>query len=171
MKSFSQYITELFEKPYKWTARDKQSRDTMPIIGHDEARYYFKTDNGKTMVVRFANRVRNSKYITSIDFFDDDNSNDRFGMSGEGDAMKIMSTVLDIIKDGVKKVDFDEIRFFADKKDFTDKYSHITDRPVKVKTGRAKLYRTMVKRFAGKLGYKSKEKDGGKVIMFTLEKK
>ena len=73
--------------------------------------------------------------------------------------MKIMSTVLDIIKDSIKKMDYDEIRFSADKAEGEKT------------TGRVKLYRTMVKKFANKMGYKSKEEDEGEDIDFTLTKK
>jgi len=165
MITFKQYITELFEKPYPWTLRDKHSRDTVPNIGTQDVRYYFKTDDGETMVVRFANNQRKGKYRTHIDFFND-NSNDRFSLTGKGGAMKIMSTILDIIKDSIKKVDYDEIRFSAAKKgqsaDNPDEYAN---------TGRVKLYRTMVKRFAGKMGYKSKEFNDKKDVNFTMEKK
>jgi len=165
MKSFKHYITELFEKPYKWTLRDKHNRDTVPNLGTQDVRYYFKTDDGETMVVRFANNRREGKFRTHIDFFND-NSNSRFSLTGKGGAMKIMSTVLDIIKDSIKKVDYDEIRFSASKKGYTS-----SDDDKFTTTGRVKLYRTMVKRFAGKMGYKSKEFDDKKDVDFTMEKK
>jgi len=170
MKSFNHYITELFEKPYKWTLRDKHSRADIRIIGSKDTRYYFKTDDGETMVVRFRISRTTSKsspgdsskdlYRTSVDFFNDKAFNTgRHKMTGLGDAMKIMSTVLDIIKDSIKKMDYDEIRFSADKAEGEET------------TGRVKLYRTMVKKFANKMGYKSKEEDEGKDIGFTLTKK
>mgnify|MGYP003657693917 FL=1 len=165
MKSFNQYITELFERPYKWTLRDKHSRDTVPNLGTQDVRYYFKTDDGETMVVRFANNKREGKFRTHIDFFND-NSNSRFSLTGKGGAMKIMSTILDIIKDSIKNVDYDEIRFSASKKGYTS-----SDDNKFATTGRVKLYRTMVKRFAGKMGYKSKEFDDKKDVDFTMEKK
>ena len=165
MKSFNQYITELFERPYKWTLRDKHSRDTVPNLGTQDVRYYFKTDDGETMVVRFANNKREGKFRTHIDFFND-NSNNRFSLTGKGGAMKIMSTILDIIKDSIKNVDYDEIRFSASKKGYTS-----SDDNKFATTGRVKLYRTMVKRFAGKMGYKSKEFDDKKDVDFTMEKK
>ena len=160
MKSFKQYITELFEKPYKWTLRDKHSRETVPNLGTQDVRYYFKTDDGKTMAVRFSNRMLNDKYITTVGFFDDNASGPRYKMTHTGDAMKIMSTVLDIIKDSIKNVGYDEIHFSAGKQEGGEK------------TGRIKLYKAMVKRFASKLGYKVKNiKEQDVDFTFTLEKK
>ena len=170
MKSFTQYITELFEKPYKWTLRDKHSRADIRIIGSKDTRYYFKTDDGETMVVRFNISRTTSKsspgdsskdlYKTGVDFFNDKAFNTgRHKMTGLGDAMKIMSTVLDIIKDSIKKMNYDEIHFYADKAEGEET------------TGRVKLYKKMVKRFASELGYNSKEKDEGRDISFILTKK
>ena len=177
MITFKQYITELFEKPYKWTLRDKHSRADIRIIGSKDTRYYFKTDDGETMVVRFNISRTTSKsspgdsskdlYKTGVDFFNDKAFNTgRHKMTGLGDAMKIMSTVLDIIKDSIKKMDYDEIRFSASKKGYTS-----SDDNKFATTGRVKLYRTMVKKFANKMGYKSKEEDDVEVIDFTLTKK
>ena len=69
MITFKQYITELFDKPYKWTLRDKHSRETVPNLGTQDVRYYFKTDDGETMVVRFGNNRREGKFRTHIDSF------------------------------------------------------------------------------------------------------
>ena len=82
-------------------------------------------------------------------------------MTGEGDAMRIMATVLDIIKSIIKKHDPMTLVFSADKK----------DEKIVGNTGRAKAYGAMVRRFASKLGYKPEVKDSTKETMWQLTKK
>ena len=169
MITFKQYITELFDKPYKWkkTYGHKLSRDSLIAPGHqmDKAgriEWSFTTDDGREAVIDMNFRgVRGpkGKYIKSVVEFE---VGDDMQMTGEGDAPKIMSTVLDAIKDGIKQMQPEIITFTADKTD----YFH--GKPDTLKTGRAKLYKSMVKRFAKKLGYHEEDSDMGDSIEFTL---
>ena len=82
-------------------------------------------------------------------------------MTGEGDAIRIMATVLDIIKSIIKKHEPMTLVFSADKK----------DEKIVGNTGRAKAYGAMVRRFASRLGYKSEVKDSTKETKWQLTKK
>ena len=84
-------------------------------------------------------------------------------MTGEGDAMRILATVLDIIKFIIKKHEPMIIKFGADKKQFIGNKEK--------KTGRAGAYAAMVKRFAGKLGYKSQVQQASDETKWQLIKK
>jgi hypothetical protein len=86
-------------------------------------------------------------------------------MTGEGDAMRIMATVLDIIKSIIKKHEPMTLIFSADKGQ--DNRKTRTKEP----TGRAGAYGAIVKRFAGKMGYKSDTKDSNRKVEWQLTKK
>ena len=66
--------------------------------------------------------------------------------TGGGDAFKIMSTVLDIIKDYIKNNDPEGIKFMANKDELFGQDS-------KEIQSREKLYNKMIERFAKKAGY------------------
>jgi len=148
MITFKQFITELFEKPYKWRKQGK-----IDVLKLDPAprmvSYYFNTDDGRTIAVDVSHiRTQKTYEHKAVIEFTDETTDFSFDLTGKGDAMRIMSTVLDTIKDTIKTTNPDLINFSADKQ------QGIPGNAFKLKaTGRAKLYKTMVKRFAGKLGY------------------
>tara|TARA_Y100000034_G_C6798525_1_gene358094 strand:+ start:268 stop:816 length:549 start_codon:yes stop_codon:yes gene_type:complete len=166
MKTFKQYITELFDKPYKWSGGGVTKGSITPKKHSKAEDYIFKTSDGGTIEVT-ANHwwmgagspsdiqwldVRGIKegHSIIIEFIKKRKSDDHrstYDMTGEGDAMRILATVLDIIKFIIKKHEPITISFGADKKEFMGSKEK--------KTGRAGAYGAMVKRFAGKLGYKS----------------
>jgi len=76
--------------------------------------------------------------------------NMRQDMTGEGDAMRIFATVIDIIKDFSKKEKPQEMSFSAVKPDWFE--IELGDKP-NVTSSREKLYKRMVKRFAPRMGY------------------
>jgi len=132
MKSFNQYITELFEKPYPWK---KKKEDDI------EAVYQSATSSKDIIKVVFS-----KGWLRGIDnvLFSVAGTTDT---TGGGDAFKIMSTVLDIIKDYVKNNDPEGIKFMANKDELFGQDS-------KEIQSREKLYNKMIERFAKKAGYK-----------------
>ena len=132
MISFKQYITELFEKPYPWK---KKKEDDF------EAVYQSATSAKDKIKVVFS-----KGYVRKIDnvLFSVAGTTDT---TGGGDAFKIFSTVLDIIKDYIKNNDPEGIKFAANKDDLFGQDSEKTQ-------SREKLYNKMIERFAKKAGYK-----------------
>jgi len=174
MKSFHQYITEVFDKPYKWSGGSFAKGSITPKNDAKSEPYWFKTsDGGKVEVI--ANHfwvgnldkklagivVKKEGHAIGIEFVKDD----RYVLTGEGDAMRILATVLDITKAIIKKHEPSTIYFSADKSQ--DK----SDRSGREKTGRAKAYAAIVKRFAGKVGYKSSTSEDAGQVRWQLTKK
>ena len=71
-------------------------------------------------------------------------------MTGEGDAMRIFATVINIIRDFTKSEKPQEMSFSAVKPEWFE--IEMGDKP-NVKSSREKLYKRMVKRFAPSMGY------------------
>jgi hypothetical protein len=170
MITFKQFITELFEKPYSFS-----SFGTLPSkklfqwaysdeidMGDEEgdvANYKFKTDDGRTFVINFNYTVRPMKVICKIDF-DDTGAEDEHLLTGKGDAMRILTTVLFTIQKELKRSKPDYVEFSSQKVE------------KEKKTGRTKLYGRMVRQFAGKMGYNLKSiVDHKYKNIFVLEKK
>ena len=160
MKSFRQYITEVFDKPYKWSGGSVAKGSITPNNDGVPEEYRFKTSDGGTIEVnanhfwRESNKqfgglkVKKTGHLVGIEFV----KNNAYRMTGEGDATRILATVLDIIKSIIKKHEPTTLFFSADKAQ--DK----SDRSGREKTGRAGAYGAIVKRFSSKMGYKSDRK-------------
>ena len=176
MKSFKQYITELFDKPYTWkSVGKKHSREE--ILNSEEMttsypfthRYGFKTDDGRNFVVEILHGMgiidrKNTKVIhKSIASFADESRDVTTGITGKGDAMRIFSTVTAILLDELKEYKPEMMKFSGDKHDFRgDELG---------KTGRVKLYKSLMNRFAKKAGYNHTVDDYGDTVDFTLTRK
>ena len=170
MKSFSQYITELFEKPYSFTSIGKLPSKKLfqwaysdeIDIGDEEgdvANYKFTTDDGRTFVINFNYTVTPMKVVCKI-AFDDTGSEDEHLLTGKGDAMRILTTVLFTIQKELKRSKPDYVEFSSQKVE------------KEKKTGRTKLYGRMVRQFASKMGYNLKSiVDHKYKNIFVLEKK
>ena len=153
MKSFKQYITEVFDKPYKWRGSGSVAKGSItPDNDNAIEEYTFKTSDGGTIEFTANHFWGNpwgipnyTGHTVAIEFVkrDAQYGHPTYDMTGEGDAMRIMATVLDIIKSIIKKHKPMTITFMADKIEGSKK------------TGRAGAYGAIVKRFAGKMGYKS----------------
>ena len=76
------------------------------------------------------------------------------GETGEGDAMRIFATVIAIIKEFVKKEKPQELNFAAHKPEWMDDLPHDHPKKSAELTSREKLYKRLVKRYAGQMGYK-----------------
>lgn len=82
------------------------------------------------------------------------------GITGQGDAFKIMATVLDVIKDFIKNHEPKGIKFTADKEEGESEEWQ----------SREKLYSKMIERFATTVGYKVKLNKNKFGTVFTLIK-
>ena len=158
MKTFKQYITELFDKPYKWHGgRDVAVGDITPDSKGLSDYYTFKTSDGGTIefiahhgwyetdtkdtFLIGLGKIKKEGHLIVIEFVKRDAQYNypSYNITGEGDAMRILATVLDIIKSIIKKHEPMTIVFNADKED-------------RNKGSRVGAYGAMVKRFAGKMG-------------------
>lgn len=129
MKTFRQFITELFDSGYTYRWAEK---------GDDLWRAEAPTPNGKLVI-----------------YFDDlgeDDVETHFEVggttrrTGAGDAQAVFATVLDATKEYVKANNPNEIILHSEKERRTGRSTN--------PDSRAKLYTALAKRFAGKLGYK-----------------
>jgi len=148
MKSFSQYITELFEKPAKWDEFGKWRHRREASFTIDEMDY--------EILVLVTRPGPDSPYIPVTLTVE-------FSLSGEGgvkkriktsitqtgNASKVLSTVIDYLKYLMKEIEPEKIVFTAKEQ------------------SRQKLYMTIAKRMK-KLGLiKTIEKEGGLFRLFT----
>ena len=174
MKSFKQYILEAFDKPYKWSGGSVAKGSITPKNDGVPEEYRFKTSDGGTIEVnanhfwRESNKqfgglkVKKTGHLVGIEFV----KNNAYRMTGEGDAMRILATVLDIIKSIIKKHKPMTLIFSANKGQDNRKTG------TKEPTGRARAYGAIVKRFAGKVGYKSDRDDKqASIVRWQLTKK
>jgi len=167
VKSLSHYITEAFDSSYKFTGKK---------VAEDEYTYGFdsviKVD-GDTKRSRLQVDIEGSENANDDDYLIWDIGFSRkmmarggFGLSsyditGEGDALKIFSTVMKIGQDFVKKEDPKYISFAAEKPNGI---------PSKVMATREKLYLRMAKKFFGSK-FKITVKSSSTGTVFYLEKK
>ena len=170
MQTFIQYITEAFDKPYSFSSFGKlPSKKLFQWAYSDEidmgdeegdvANYKFTTDDGRTFVINFNYTVTPMKVVCKIDF-DDIGAEDEHLLTGKGDAMRILTTVLFVIQKELKRSKPDYVEFSSQKVEREKK------------TGRTKLYNSMVRRFASKMGYNLKTiVDHKYKNIFVLEKK
>ena len=179
MKSFKHYITEVFDNPYKWRGGGVAKGSITPNTDGIPEEYVFKTSDGGLIELTASHFwmpageklsfmvVEKEGHAVGIEFVkrDAQYKHTTYGMTGEGDAMRILATVLDIIKSIIKKHEPMTLIFSADKSQ--DK----SDRSGREKTGRAGAYGAIVKRFAGKMGYKSDTKDSNRKVEWQLTKK
>ena len=75
-------------------------------------------------------------------------------LTGEGDAMRIFATVIEIIKEFVKKEKPQELNFSAQKPEWMTDLPHDHPKKTRDMQSREKLYKRLVQRYAGRLGYK-----------------
>ena len=122
-------ISEAFDKPYKW-------RKTMD--SEDMLIYSFRTNNKLDYKVTIENS--DVYYAWEINFV----TRGSYGPTGEGDAFRILATVIDCIKDFIDSRNPDRFIFTADG----------SERKSDAPSSRQKLYDRMVQRFAKSIDYK-----------------
>ena len=83
-------------------------------------------------------------------------------VTGDGDAMRIFASVIAIIKDFTKKEKPQQLAFSADKPAWA------VDAGKGQKGSREKLYKKLVQRYAGRMGYKYSTQSASTSTDFTL---
>ena len=177
-KTIKQYITEVFNDPYEWSGGSVAAGSITPNNQDIEEDYQFETtDSG--MIIITANHfwidvgnylegieIKETGHTISIDFSKTTNSSsDIYSMTDEGDVMRTMATVLNIIKSVIKKHKPTTLLFSSDKGQ--NRASMLGG----VNTGNTKSYDEMVKRFTDKMGYDSEAKGSSDKVDWHLTKK
>lgn len=176
MIKFSQYIEEAFDSSYKFNGnkvsgdeyaygfdseytdregKTKKSRIQVDIIGIENANDddYYIWDIGFSRK-RLPNAVAGKRSLVIP-------GQPSYDMTGDGDALKIFSTVMKIAQDFVKKEDPKYVSFAAEKPKGT---------PSKVMASREKLYLRMSKKYFGSK-FKITVKSSANQSVFYLERK
>ena len=152
-------LTEAFDKPYKF-----QGGEAMKGLWA----YEFRTDDRSYIMVKFEeNEISDEESSWAASF----EREGRLDVTGEGDAMRIFATVIEVIKTFTKKVKPDEVRFSAEKPAW--RASLPKDHPKRTKElgSREKLYKKLVQRYAGRMGYKYSTQTTASYTDFTLVRK
>ena len=155
MSSHFNALTEAFDKPYRYTKKELYKGYIV---------YRFFTDDGSDVDVLFQENEISDDGEESVWYVLFERKGE-LGVTGEGDAMRIFATVIDIIKDFTKKEKPQEMAFSADKPAWA------VDAGKGEKGSREKLYKKMVQRYAGRLGYKYKVDSSSTATEFRLTRK
>lgn len=162
MLNFRSYLTEVFDKTYPYTLKvtSQEWFDAIDDVANMEYMGKFKTKDGGDIEVKITNFAvlhDDPNKPWHIDFF----KNGGLDATQEGDEFAIISTVLHVIKDFIKKENPKSIVFEAGK----------NGRGQRNPETRSKLYKTLVKKFAGTVGYTYSVKDEHDMTYFILNKK
>ena len=131
-------LNEAFNRPYRYTKHRL-------FKGHTVYRFV-PDDKTEVDVIFKEDEISDDESVWRVSF----ERNMRQDMTGEGDAMRIFATVIDIIKDFTKKEKPQEMTFSAVKPDWFE--IELGDKP-NVISSREKLYKRLVKRYASSMGY------------------
>jgi hypothetical protein len=136
-------INESFNRPYPYKG-GKTARSDYWV-------YSFTTIDKSDIYVKFEEHSwSDEESAWSVKF----SRGGKYVLTGEGDAMRIFATVLAILKDFMKKVKPQELNFSAEKPDWMlDVFDGKPDKGRKL-SSREKLYKKMIQRYAGPMGYK-----------------
>ena len=140
---FKQFIAEAFDKPYRYRMHKDQYGWT--------AR--FETDNDEPVDVHIKDDEDSGDW--DIDFY----RNGSLDVTGEGDAMRIFATVMEVIKEFIAKEKPERFQFSAVKADVEYNKGD--------KTGsREKLYSRMIKKYVKGYNVKTYKSSGGSTYFF-----
>jgi len=162
-----EYLNELFDKPYKFKKINIALKDRkMASLTADSPQGEIR--------MSLENFGRLGKNNFELDF----SVGNRFSKTGKGDQFRIFSTVIQGLKMIIDK-EKDEIKtvtFSADKEYDDDTFDAAFDgRPVSKSTtnlSRSRLYNTMIKKFASKMGFSVDIDDSSnRVTVYTLKNK
>ena len=156
MIGFSKYLQEAFDKPYRYRGGTGGARST-------SIKYKFYTTEKDEIEVVFEKLEWSDDEYTWIVAFNRDGSD---GVTGGGDAMRIFATVIEILKDFIKKYNPPVVGFSAFKS-----VDDLSNNQGSKKGSREKLYLRMVKKFAPKLGYTFSSRTDSKMTDFELVRK
>jgi len=153
LSSHVHQLDEAFDKPYKFR---KQELYKGYIV------YRFIADDKSEIDVLFKeNEISDDESTWDVTF-------ERGGsteVTGEGDAMRVFATVIDVLKDFTKKEKPQELTFSAEKPAWA------VDAGKGQKGSREKLYKKLVQRYAGRMGYKYTTRSDNRATDFMLVKK
>ena len=137
MNSFSQYISESLDKPYRYKLG--KSSKVLGLPGQED--YKFQTKNGQwgNVTIDYYDFDENGEYPTIGVMF---SINLSYDVTGGGDEFRIFATVIDVLRTVIQKSKPKDILFSANKDP-----ENVSDK------GRGNLYTRIVKRFASKAGY------------------
>ena len=135
-------LDEAFDKPYKFR---KQELYKGYIV------YRFIADDKSEIDVLFKeNEISDDESSWTVTF----ERGGRTTATGEGDAMRIFATVIEVLKDFTKKEKPQELNFSAEKPAWRAHLHHKDPKRSKDMGSREKLYKKLVQRYAGRMGYK-----------------
>jgi GNAT superfamily N-acetyltransferase len=139
----SHQLNELFEQPYNW--KWKIAPEPMDATSRAD----FRTHDNELVNVGFDSHDG----VHTVDF----DKNFSFGATNQGDQFRIFATVMDVIRDYVKKVDPKTISFSAEK-------DPRGSRPM----SRINLYKRMVAKFAQQINMSFEFIDADQDTIFKL---
>ena len=143
-------LTEAFDNPYKF-----EGGEAMKGLWA----YEFRTDDRSYILVKFEeNEISDDESSWNVNF----EREGRLDVTGEGDAMRIFATVIEVIKTFTKKVKPWQIRFSASKP---------LGKAAKELSSRESLYKKLVKRYSGRMGYKYEASSSDRETDFYMTRK
>jgi hypothetical protein len=162
-----EYLNELFDKPYKF------KKVNIALKDRNVATLRADSPQGE-IDIDLRNFARSGKNNFELDF----SVGNRFSITGKGDQFRIFATVIQGLKMIIDK-EKDEIKtvtFSADKEYDDDTFDAAFDgRPASKSTtnlSRSRLYNTMVKKFASKMGFSVDIDDSSESFtVYTLKNK
>ena len=145
-----EFITEALNQPYKILRWEKGDHGDVDAIA--------RLDDNTFLSIMFNKgfKQETKEEAWSVEFFRN-NSQD---VTGEGDAQRVFATVLSSIQTFIKKYKPNKVFFAANKVDDT---GH--DSP-----SRARLYDSLVQRYARAWGFKSFRADNGNKVIYELSR-
>ena len=149
-------LTEAFNRPYKFSKQKLYK-------GYFVYRF-FTSDRSEVDVLFKENEISDEESYWVVNFERDG----RQDQTGEGDAMRIFATVIEILKDFTKKEKPQEIGFSAEKPASRITLPHDHPNRSKEMGSREKLYKKLVQRYAGRMGYKYSTKTDYNATDFKL---
>ena len=158
-------LNEAFDKPYKFTSRGLNKKQGSVSYNFETEVEDPRFDDPSDIEVYFeTDKEEEPNYTIS---FDRDGST---SVTGEGDAMRVFATVIAILKDFTKKEKPQEVGFGAWKS--TAQLNLPAGHPKTKELGsREKLYKKLVQRYAGRMGYKYTTKTDDMATDFRLVRK
>jgi hypothetical protein len=150
-------VNETFDQPFPFTWEKSEYGDVDALA---------KLPDGSPLSIMFNKQQGDEgEEVVQVEFY----RNNSQEVTGEGDAMRIFSTVLTAIQQYVKKYEPARLSFSASKQiDPTVYYE--PDQPQPNPESRAKLYDRLVQRYARAWGYRAFRADNGDLVIYELSK-
>ena len=155
MKMFKTFLNEVLNKPYPYSAIKKWSNPTA-----DKAyRSYFETDDGSEIDVLFTGKEHMDDY-DHLDWEIEFKRNGSLEVTGEGDALRIIATVMKIVRDFIKLEKPKYMNLMAAKPKGSNKKL----------SGRERLYSRLIQKEVGSK-YKVRVDNSSSGTAWNIEKK